>query len=180
MSAAHRALKLALCIACGNRLALVEFPLAARQAHLDLQVVAFEIQAERDQRVALLPNLPDQARNLLPVQQELAGADGLDIHEIGLLAWRDVAVFQPRLVSVDAHESVTKVGAAATHRLDLRPGQHDSRLELLVDEVVVVRAAVDRDVPLALGVFFRHPKAPAWRALVASPAAGTDRGRSGA
>src|SRR5438445_342268 len=80
-----------------DRLALVELALASGQADLDLGMVAGEVNAQRDERVTLLLHLADQARDLLAVQQELARAQRVMVHDVALSVWRDVNVLQLEL-----------------------------------------------------------------------------------
>src|SRR6266705_3304563 len=94
-SAARRALDLSLGV----------LPLAASQPDLDLRAIACEVDAQRDERVALLPHLADEARDLLAVQEQLARAQRLVVHEVALLVRRDVHVLEPGLIAVDAHVS---------------------------------------------------------------------------
>src|SRR5579864_7629961 len=102
-SAARRALDLSLGIALRDRLALVVLALAARQPDLDLRAIAREVNAQRNERVALLPHLADEARDLLVMEQQLARAQWLVVHQVALRVWRDVHVLQPGLIAVDAH-----------------------------------------------------------------------------
>ena len=140
-------------------------------------MVAGEVNAQRDERVTLLLHLADQARDLLAVQQELARAQRVMVHDIALSVRRDVNVLQPRLAVVDSHETIAKVGPSVPDRLHLRPGEHHPRFVLLIDEVVVVGAAVDRDVPVFV-VPIRHRRGPASRARASCPAAARRRARS--
>src|SRR5437016_1007749 len=55
-------------VALGDRFSLVVLLLAPRQANLHLGVVAREVHAQRNQRVALLAHLADEARDLLAMQ----------------------------------------------------------------------------------------------------------------
>src|SRR5215472_3917360 len=176
---ADGALHLALRVGLGKRLALVVLALAAAEPDLDLGVVAREVHAQRDQRVAALADLADQARDLLRVQQQLARPPRLVVDVAALRVGADVDVLQPRLAPVDAHVAVGQVGPAGPERLHLGAGQHQARLVALVDEVVVEGAAVDRDVLLPL---LRHAAPPASAGqsgggrAAAHPPAGTSPG----
>src|SRR5258706_11474102 len=175
---AHRALDLSLGVALRNRLPLVVLPLAARQPDLDLRSIAREINAQWDERVALLSHLADEARDLLPMQQQLARAHRLVVHEVALRVRRDVHVLQPCLIAVDSHESVAQVASALADRLHLRACQHHAGFELLIDEVVVKGAAVDGPVAVAVLLLVRHRPGPASPAPAASPAVGPGRART--
>src|SRR5207249_10743160 len=176
--AARCALDLSLGVALRDRLALVVLALATAQPDLDLGTIAREVHAQRDERVALLTHLADEARDLLAVQKQLARAHRLVVHEVALGVRRDVHVLKPRLVPVDAHEAVTQVAPALADRLHLSAGQHHAGLVLLIYEVVVKRAAVDRHVALAVLVLVSHRPAPALPAPAACPAAGPDQART--
>jgi hypothetical protein len=64
---------------------------------------------------------------------------------IALLIRRDVGADEPCLPVLDARVRLGKVGAAGADGLDLGPGQHQARLERLLDGVVVARTAVEGD-----------------------------------
>src|SRR5438046_2225171 len=123
------------------RLVLVVLPLATAQRDRDLGAIAREVHAQRDERVSLLPHLADEARDLLAVQQQLARAHRLVVHEVALGVRRDVHVLQPRLVPVDAHEAVAQVAPARADRLHLRAGRHHARLVRLIPGVTLKPAA---------------------------------------
>src|SRR5258708_33425840 len=112
------------------------------------------------------------------MQQQLPRPHRIVIHHIALRVRRDVHILQPRLMPVDAHETIAQVGPPPPDRLYFGPGKHDPRLQLLVDEVVVVGAPVDRDIPRLL-ILLRHRRAPAWPAPASCPAPGPRRGRTG-
>src|SRR6266581_6770859 len=161
LAAPHRPVDFAFCVAFGDRLPLVVLPLSSRQAKLDLGVVAREVHPQRDERVALLTHLADEARDLLSVEQQLARVHGLVVHSVALRVLGYVHVLKPRLVAIDAHETIAQVRPAVAHGLDLRAAEHDSGLHLFVDEVVVIGAAVDGDVSSELLLFLRHCPRPA-------------------
>src|SRR5207245_2403682 len=169
---------LSLRVALRDGLSLVELPLAAGEADLHLGMVAREVDAQRDKCVSLLLDLADQARDLLAVEQELARPHRIVVHDVALCIRRDVDVLQPCLAVVDPDKAVAEVGASVSYRLHLGSRQHHARLVLLVDEVVVVCAAVDRDIPLFI-VLLRHRPAPASPAPASCPAAGPLRTHTG-
>src|SRR5438105_15000237 len=84
-----------------DRLALVELALASGQADLDLGMVAGEVNAQRDERVTLLLDLADQARDLLAVQHELARTQRVMVLDVALSIWRCVNVLQVGIAGVD-------------------------------------------------------------------------------
>src|SRR5438445_1972969 len=145
-------------VALGDRLSLVVLLLATRESYLHLRVVARKVHAQRNERISLLAHLADQARDLLAVQQQLARPHRLVVHDVGLLVRRDMHVLQPRRVAaaVDSYEPIAEVRGSVAHRFDLGPGELDPSLELLVYEVVVVSAPIDRNVALALILPLRH------------------------
>src|SRR5258708_36439704 len=75
------------------------------------------------------------------------------------------------MVATIAQNPAPQVGPTAAPRLCLRAGEDAPCYELLVDEVAVVCAPVDRHVAIFLLVLFRHRPAPAWPAPAASPGA---------
>src|SRR2546423_3946918 len=68
------ALELAPHVALGDLASPIAAVLAARQRQLDLRVRALEVDPGRNQGQAALLRLADQALDLLPVQEQLAGA----------------------------------------------------------------------------------------------------------
>ncbi len=52
---------------------------------------------------------------------------------------------EPRLAALDARVGLGQVGAPGADRLDLGPGQHQARLERLLDGVVVAGTAIEGD-----------------------------------
>src|SRR5262249_11863203 len=141
-----------------QHVSLVILPLAPTETDLDLGSVAREVEAERDQRVAALLDLSDEARDLFGVKKELARAQRLVVHVSALGVAADVGVLGPFFVALKAHVPIPKVDLAGSQRLHLGPGQHQPRLVPLVDEVVVEGSPVDGDVTAAL---FRHGQSPA-------------------
>ena len=78
-TAAQRPLGLALGVACGEGLALVVVALAPRQPELDLRPPLLEVDAERDERQALLLGLARDLVDLVVVEQELAAPDRIQL-----------------------------------------------------------------------------------------------------
>ncbi len=112
--------------------------LAAAEGELHLRLSAGEVQLERHEGQAFLLDGPDQALDLLAVQQQLAGPHGVVIPGAALLVWRDVHPLQPDLAAPDAAEGLLDGRLAAPERLDLGSGEDDARLPG-VEDVIVVR-----------------------------------------
>ena len=101
------------------------------------------------------------------MQQQLARSHRLVVDVAALRVGRDVHVFQPGLVTVDAYETIAKLDLARPQRLHLGASEHDARLVVLIHEVVMEGTPVDRDL------FIGHPPPAA-----AHPAPAPPRGRS--
>src|SRR5439155_1051222 len=138
---------LATLLALFDRLSFVVLPLAVREPELDLGAAAdVEIEAKRNQRQAFFTQLPHEAIELAAMHEELAAARRLVVLPRRRIVRADVHVHQHELAAMEAREAVFQIGAAVAQRLHFAAGQHEPRLERLVDEVVVPRLAIDRDV----------------------------------
>src|SRR5205807_9612303 len=144
LASPDRALHLPLGVSCGDRLPLVVLPLAAGEADLDLGSVAHEVEPERDQRIALLPDLADQARDLAAMEQQLASPLRLVLGDARLGLRRHVTIIQPSLVVLDPDEAVAKVRPTAAERFDLGPQEPEAGLVRPVDAAVMKGPAIGR------------------------------------
>ena len=75
--ALHGAIHLAFHFALADRVALVVLLLAARQRQLDLGAPVLEVEAQRHQGEAAFFHFAGEARDLIAVQEQLAGAHRL-------------------------------------------------------------------------------------------------------
>ena len=133
-------------VALGDGLALVALLAALGQAQLDLGPAVPEVQAQRDERQALLGDAGLQAVDLVAVQQQLAAAVGVvGADPVGELVRGDVHALQPQLAVGPAGEGVGQLHLAEAQALDLAALQHEAGLDGVEHGVVVARPAVAGD-----------------------------------
>src|SRR6185312_2871070 len=132
-------------VAIGERTALVDAFLAAGQRDLGLHAAVLEVQAQGDQRQALLRYARGELLDLVLVRQQLAVARGLVVGAVALLVRLDRRTHEPQLAPALLRVGLAQRDLAGTQGLDLRPCQRDAGLEALEDVVLVPRLAVARD-----------------------------------
>src|SRR5580765_6570546 len=142
VSACEGPLHLPLGLLLGQRLPLVVGLLAAAERDLDLCLAVLEVERDRDESDPALLGLADQPDDLGAVQQQLAFPPRLVVGPGALGVLRDVHAGQPRLAVPDVGVAVDQVGVPGAQGLDLGAGQHQPRLEDVVDVVVVPGLAV--------------------------------------
>ena len=117
--------------------------LALGQPDFDLGKAPFgEIDAEWDECEALLLRLAKEFIDLLAMEKQLPGAEGLVIHDVAVAVGTDVAMVEKGLPFPHAGVTILQVHAPISQGLDLRTLEHDARLELLFNEIVVVGFAI--------------------------------------
>src|SRR5690606_13631331 len=132
-------------------LALVVALLALGQRDLELDLVALPVHRGGHEGVAVALHAADQVVDLAPVQQQLAAALGVgDDMGRGLDQRRDLRAVQEQLAIAHHRVAFADVRAAGANRLELPALQRHSRLEALVELVIVARAPVQRDGPVAV------------------------------
>src|SRR4051794_29290642 len=139
----HQAAVLALPVALLLGVALVVLRLAFGEGDLGLDATPFVMEIERDEREALLLDLPDQTADLALVHQQLLGAVGFrtDVRRRG--AERvDAAADQPELAVADDDVAVAQLHLTGPDRLDLPAGEHHPCFMALLDLVLEAGAAV--------------------------------------
>src|SRR5262245_15417379 len=156
----------ALCLPFSNRVSLVVGLLSARNADLDLRVSVLEVHGERDDGETGLLGLGTQLANLLAVQQELSRATRLVVGPGSLGVLRDVDVVQPHLTVLDSGIPVNERGPPLAQRLDLGTGEHEARLEGVLDVVVVARAPVLGDESSPFLAWHGYPSSDSGSAAV--------------
>ena len=156
--------------------ALVVRLLALGQGQFGLDLVALPVQRGRDQRVAIALHPADQPVDLVPVQQQLAGAAviGDDMGGSGDQR-RDLRAEQEQLAFADHRVALADVGAAGADRLQLPALQREPGLEVLLEVVFVACALVQRD-GLALSRQSRRPFLYPCQPSCSSPAIVADAG----
>src|SRR5881394_3045967 len=145
--ALHQPRLVALPVAGGGGLALDVDLLALGERQLELRhapVVPVELGGDKRQAVAL--DGADQPVDLAALEQQLSVPPRLVVEvRAGLGVGRDVGVHEHDLGAFHRRIALGDVGLAVAKRLHLRPGQGETRLEGLLEEVVVPGAPVLRD-----------------------------------
>ena len=88
---------------------------------------------------------PEQLGDLVAMEQELARPVRDVVVAVSLGVLRDVGADQPRLAALDARRRPRRCSPVRSDALDLGAGQHEARLEGVLDGVVVACSAVEGD-----------------------------------
>jgi hypothetical protein len=115
-----------------------------------------EIDAEGDERESLLLRLAKELIDLLAVEEQFPSTERLVIHDVAVAIGTDVAVVEKDLTALHAGVAILQVHAPLSQGFDLRTLEHDARLELLFNEVVVVGLAIRSDGFFALLFLLLH------------------------
>ena len=135
--------------------------LAFGQGEFNFHSAVLEVHPGGDEGEALLLGLADELANFFFVDQQLAGAQGGMVEDVAVVVGSDVAVEQPEFAILEQPVGVFEVGLSGADRFDLGPGQGDSGLEFLQQEVVMGGDPVDGGIALAgrgrvaAGIFLR-------------------------
>ena len=140
--ALERALDLPLGVPVGDVAALVLPLLAAGQRELDLDAALLEVEPRRNQRQTLLAHLAPEIVDLVAMQEQLAVALGRMRPDRALRVVGDRGADEPDLVAPHVGVRVADLDVAVTQRLDLRAGEHETRLDTVEQLVVVPGTAV--------------------------------------
>ncbi len=117
--------------------------LAFGQPEFDLSYAPLgEIDAERDEREPLLFRLAEELIDLLAVEEQFSRTERLVIHDVAVAVGTDVAVVEKDLVALHAGVTILQVYAPLSQGFDLRTLEHNARLELLINEIVMVGLAI--------------------------------------
>ena len=139
----HRPLHLAAGFARLDGFPAVMLLLAFGQPEFDLGKAPLgEIDAEWDEREPLLLRLAEELIDLLAVKEQFPSTERLVIHDVTVAVGADVAVVEKDLAVLHAGVTILEIYAPLTQGFDLRTLEHDARLELLFDKIVVVGLAV--------------------------------------
>src|SRR6185436_4632640 len=152
---------LAILIALLDGFALVIELLAFGHCQFDLDSPPFQIQTQRHQGEPREFASPVELLDFIPMEQKLALPQGVVILQVSMRISRDVAVQQPDLSFAENRVTVLEIGPAQPQRLDLRAGEYHPGLHPLLDEIVVGRLAMGREI-LDLFLFCHEsPRGPA-------------------
>src|SRR5450432_161569 len=149
--ARHGSVDLSLALTFLRVISLVPLLLAVHERELGLHAALLLVQGQRHQSVPLLLDLAGEAVDLAPVEQQLSPPPRLVVPPVRVRVDTDVRPVQPGLVLVDLAERVDERDLAVADRLDLRPHEHEPRLEDLVDVIEVPRLPVAREHLRLLG-----------------------------
>ena len=97
-----------------------------------------EIDTERDEREPLLFRLAEELIDLLAVEEQFPRTERLVIHDVPVAVGTDMAVVEKDLVALHAGVTILQVYAPLSQGFDFRTLEHDARLELLFNEIVMV------------------------------------------
>ena len=115
-----------------------------------------EIDAEGNEREALLLRLADKLGDLFLMEEQFACPEGLVVHDVPVAVGIDVAVVQEHLSVVHAGIAVPQIHEAVTEGFDLRSAQKNPGFEPVLDVIVVERLPVGSDDFLAFIFVLRH------------------------
>ena len=123
---------------------IVKF-LAFCETKLDFDFPALEVDAKRDKGQSFDGGLTPESLDLLFVEEELTGTEGVVVEDAGGLIGADVEVVEEDLHVLDSGEAIAEVTLAEAEGLDFRSEESDARLDLFKDDVVPQRLAVGYD-----------------------------------
>jgi len=109
-----------------------------------------EIDAERDECETLLLRLAEELIDFLAVEEQFPSTERLVIHDVAVAVGSDVAVVEEDLSALHTGITILEVHAPFSDGFDLGPLEHDPRLELFFNEIVVVGLAIRHDRFFAL------------------------------
>ena len=108
------------------------------------------MQVERDERVTRALDLSDEAADLALVQEQRTRARRIGVHvRRRRRKRRDVRTDQLDLAILDDHVGLLQLRAARPDRLHFPAFERKTRLEPLLDEVVVIRFSIVDDAHIA-------------------------------
>src|SRR5262245_4086371 len=127
----ERALDLPIGVALRDVAPLVATFLAAGERELDLRAAVLEVHPRRHERQPALAHLADERRDLPAMEEQLAVAVRIVVHDVRLPVLGDVRADQPDLAVAYVGVCLLERGAAVPERLHLRAREHEPRLEAL-------------------------------------------------
>ena len=131
--------------------------LAFGQSQFDLGLAPIrKIDAERDQREALLLCFPQELVDLLSMQEQFAGPDRVMVHNIAVAVGTDMAMMKKNFPILHTGIAVLEIHAPIAKRLDLGPPEDNPGLEFFFDEIVVVGFPIGGDDFLLIICLFCH------------------------
>jgi len=117
---------------------LVIHLLAFSEPDLNLDQAVLEVQAQRNRRVALLPDASIQLVDLLAMQQQLAVTVWLMVLAVAEVIGRDRKIMQKGLAIANQHKGFVQASLAGPQGFHLSPLKHHAGFKLILDEIVVI------------------------------------------
>ena len=141
----HGSLRLSILRLALELLALVVPTSTSRDGERHLGVAPSEVDFQGDERESPLFDLPDEAPNLLSVEEELTRPFGIDVGAVGLFVGSDVEAVEPNLAALYACEGVTEGHLTGPKGLHLGSREHDSGFVGVQDLELVAGLAIPPD-----------------------------------
>src|SRR6266542_2121241 len=136
---AQQPLPVSVPVALLHRLALVVLLLAFRETDVELDAAAAVVEIERHERVAGTLDLADEAADLVAMEQQLARARRIGANMCRRRRKRcHMRAEEHDLAALDDHVGFLELRPSRPDRLHLPAFERDPRLELLLDELVVL------------------------------------------
>lgn len=134
-------------LSLSDGLALVVFVLSAGESKLNLRMLPFEVDPERNECHPFHGRLPDQLSYLLAVEEEAARPVGIMVDIPTPLVGADVRSLEDQLAVPDDSIALLQVHLPLAKGLHLCPNERDARFVCLYDEELVARLPVRRHNP---------------------------------
>ena len=130
-------------IALAEGFSFIVFALAAGQGQSHFGLSLLKIKLQRDQGEAFFVDLAIKPLDLMCVQQQLAGPQGIVVVIIGKGVGADMHLMDKNLSIGYSGVGIFQVDPAQPKGFDLGPLQDHSSLEFIFDKIVVAGLAVD-------------------------------------
>ena len=124
---------------------------ALGEGQFALEASFFQIDPKGHQGQPTFGGAADQSVDFGSSQEQFSRAKRLVICVVAVRIRADVGVQQPYLAGFDDSIGVFQIDPAFSCRLDLSPGQYNSRFKLFDDFIVMKSLTIDRDVLHCLG-----------------------------
>lgn len=135
-------------VAFGDDLALIKGFAPAREAELNLGLMAGDVEPQRDEGVAAGRDTLVESEDLSTMEQEFSGARRLMVVDVALRVWRDVHAVQPDLAVCNTGERVRQGDTACAQGFYLRSREDQSGFKALKDVVIEAGTAIVGDQPI--------------------------------
>ena len=147
----HSPIHLSLCILLSRSLPLVIELFALGNAHIDFGPSSDQLNPQRHEGLSFLANRLVQMFDLPTMCQELAGTNGVVICITSMRIRRDMTAYKPQFAIINADIGLRDRRLSFADRFDLGAAQDDTRLNLILDEILVKGPSILRHDPVASG-----------------------------